>query len=40
MDSGEPRWVFGATVILMVMTVAMVLLGDAASRRKSQVAPL
>jgi MFS family permease len=34
MDSGQPRWVFGATVILMVMTVAMALLGDAASRRK------
>ncbi|MBI3513788.1 MAG: MFS transporter [Proteobacteria bacterium] len=35
MDSGHPRWVFGLTVVLMLTTVAMVLLGDAAAKRRS-----
>ena len=38
MDSGHPRWVFGVTVILMLTTVAMVLLGDAVTRRRAAVA--
>jgi MFS family permease len=33
LDSGEPRWVFGATVILMLCTVAMALLGERVARR-------
>jgi len=28
MDQGAPRWVFGATVVFMVLTVALALIGD------------
>ena len=28
MDQGAPRWVFGASVVFMVLTVALALLGD------------
>ena len=28
MDSGAPRWVFGASVIFMVLTVVLALLGE------------
>ncbi len=38
LDAGEPRWVFGATVILMLMTVAMALIGDVAARRRRSLA--
>ena len=37
LDSGEPRWVFGATVILMLATVGMALLGDKVVRRRAAV---
>jgi len=28
MDRGAPRWVFGASVVFMVLTVAFVLIGE------------
>jgi len=34
LDHGEPRWVFGASVLFMLITVAMALLGGQASRRR------
>jgi MFS family permease len=38
MDAGHPRWVFGLTVVLMLTTVTMVLVGDAATRRAAAAA--
>ena len=35
LDHGEPRWVFGASVLFMLVTVAMALLGGRAARRRS-----
>jgi MFS family permease len=34
MDRGAPRWVFGASVVFMVLTVAMALVGDRRSRNR------
>jgi MFS family permease len=34
MDHGMPRWVFGATALFMLVTVAMALLGDRQSSRR------
>jgi MFS transporter, FSR family, fosmidomycin resistance protein len=28
MDYGAPRWVFGATAVFMMLTVALALIGD------------
>jgi MFS family permease len=28
MDRGAPRWVFGASVVFMILTVALALIGD------------
>jgi MFS transporter, FSR family, fosmidomycin resistance protein len=36
MDLGAPRWVFGASVVFMVMTVALALIGDRRSQRRRQ----
>ena len=36
MDRGAPRWVFGASVIFMLMTVAMALLGERRSARRRE----
>jgi MFS transporter, FSR family, fosmidomycin resistance protein len=33
MDQGAPRWVFGASVIFMLLTVALALIGDRWSPR-------
>jgi MFS family permease len=33
LDSGAPQWVFGATVILMLLTVGMALVGERVARR-------
>ena len=39
MDSGAPRWVFGASVIFMMLTVVMALLdGRRPQRRRRQIA--
>jgi MFS family permease len=40
MDSGMPRWVFGATAVFMLLTVAFALIGDRRSlgRRRAMVA--
>jgi MFS family permease len=40
MDRGEPRWIFYSSVLFMVMTVLMVLLGDRRSRRRAHGAAL
>jgi MFS family permease len=39
MDRGAPRWVFGASVVFMVLTVALALIGDRsfAGRRRQMV---
>jgi MFS family permease len=39
MDNGAPRWVFGASVVFMVMTVGLALIGDrwSPSRRRALV---
>jgi FSR family fosmidomycin resistance protein-like MFS transporter len=34
MDRGAPRWVFGASVVFMVLTVTLALIGDRFSRRR------
>jgi FSR family fosmidomycin resistance protein-like MFS transporter len=34
MDRGAPRWVFGASVVFMLLTVAMALLGEQRSARR------
>ena len=34
MDHGAPRWVFGATAVFMLLTVAMALVGDRQSSRQ------
>lgn len=34
MDRGAPRWVFGASVVFMVLTVALALVGDRWPRRR------
>jgi MFS family permease len=41
MDHGAPRWVFGTSVVFMVLTVALALAADRRSlnRRQSMVAP-
>jgi len=41
MDSGAPRWVFGASVVLLLLTVALALIGDrwSSSRRRRIAAP-
>jgi MFS family permease len=41
MDHGAPRWVFGASVVFMVLTVAFALAADRRSlnRPRSMVAP-
>jgi MFS family permease len=41
MDHGAPRWVFGASVVFMVLTVAFALAADRRSfnRRRAMVAP-
>ncbi len=36
MDHGAPRWVFGASVVFMLMTVAMALLGERRSARRRE----
>jgi MFS family permease len=36
MDLGAPRWVFGASVVFMVLTVALALIGDRASLGRRQ----
>jgi MFS family permease len=36
MDLGAPRWVFGASVVFMVLTVALALIGDRRSGRRRQ----
>src|SRR5215813_9441156 len=36
MDLGAPRWVFGASVVFMVLTVALALIGDRKSGRRRQ----
>jgi len=40
MDCGMPRWVFGATAVFMLLTVAFALIGDRRShgRRRAMVA--
>jgi hypothetical protein len=40
MDKGMPRWVFGATAVFMLLTVAFALIGDRRSlgRRRAMVA--
>jgi len=38
LDHGAPRWVFGASVVFMVITVAMALSGGYASRRAQRTA--
>jgi hypothetical protein len=39
MDSGAPRWVFGASVVFMVLTVVLALLGEHwPLRRRQQIA--
>jgi MFS family permease len=38
MDLGAPRWVFGASVVFMVLTVAFALIGDRSSPRRRRVA--
>ena len=42
MDRGAPRWVFGASVVFMVLTVAFALIGDRRSvdRRRLLVSPI
>jgi MFS transporter, FSR family, fosmidomycin resistance protein len=40
MDQGEPRWIFYSSVLFMVMTVLMALLGDRRSRRRAHGAAL
>jgi MFS transporter, FSR family, fosmidomycin resistance protein len=41
MDLGAPRWVFGASVVFMILTVALALIGDRSSlgRRRMAVSP-
>ena len=41
MDSGVPRWVFGASVVLLLLTIALALIGDrwSSSRRRRIAAP-
>jgi MFS family permease len=40
MDHGAPRWVFGATAVFMLLTVALALIGDRqSSRRQFAAAP-
>ena len=41
MDRGAPHWVFGASVVFMVLTVVLALIGDRRSRdrRRPMVAP-
>ena len=34
MDLGAPRWVFGASVVFMILTVALALIGDRTSARR------
>jgi MFS family permease len=38
MDLGAPRWVFGVSVVFMVMTVVLALLGDRRSQGRRQLA--
>jgi MFS transporter, FSR family, fosmidomycin resistance protein len=40
MDRGEPRWIFYSSVLFMILTVLMVLLGDWRSRRRAHGAAL
>jgi hypothetical protein len=43
MDRGAPHWVFGASVIFMLLTVAFALIGDRRSanrRRRLLVSPI
>ena len=40
MDSGAPHWVFGASVVFMVLTVALALLGEHRPRRRRMAAPI
>jgi FSR family fosmidomycin resistance protein-like MFS transporter len=35
MDHGMPRWVFGATAVFMLLTVAIAMIGDRQSSRRS-----
>ena len=39
MDRGAPRWVFGASVVFMVLTVALALLGEHRPLRRRQIPP-
>jgi len=38
MDQGAPRWVFGASVVFMVLTVALALIGDRSSLGRRRIA--
>jgi ABC-type dipeptide/oligopeptide/nickel transport system permease subunit len=42
MDRGAPHWVFGASVVFMVLTVAFALIGDrrSADRRRLLASPI
>jgi ABC-type dipeptide/oligopeptide/nickel transport system permease subunit len=42
MDRGAPHWVFGASVVFMVLTVAFALIGDrrSADHRRLSVSPI
>ena len=42
MDRGAPHWVFGASVVFMVLTVAVALIGDrrSADRRRLLASPI
>ena len=37
MDRGAPRWVFGASVIVMILTASVALIGDRRSARRQAV---
>jgi hypothetical protein len=34
MDRGAPQWVFGASVIVMILTASVALIGDRGSARR------
>jgi hypothetical protein len=36
MDSGMPRWEFGATAVFMLLTVALALMGERWPQRRRQ----
>jgi MFS family permease len=39
MDRNEPRWVFGGTVVFMLLTVAMALAGERRANARMRAAP-